>query len=125
MAAGDEKLDLSRKPTILKSDLTADLVLGLEGEDGLLVVTYGCGGCSNDYETTLTIAYREGDFVVDGYVYAWDTRNGIGSCEINFIAGTAVITQGLEGEAQPVEGTFTPVKLADWSDARRPAACDP
>ena len=43
------------------------------------MVRYGCGGCSNDYETTLTIISRGGEFLVAGFTYEWDTRYSAGT----------------------------------------------
>src|SRR5262245_1780980 len=79
--AGDGKFDQARKPTFVKKDLTVEGVLWVESKPrGSLALTYGCGGCSNDYETTLTIAYRQGEFLVAGYTYSWETRESAGSC---------------------------------------------
>ena len=47
----------------------------------------------------------------------------MGGCEIDFLAGKGVVSEGLE-EGKPIDGKFTPVKLADWSDAWRPEACN-
>ena len=126
LAAGDEKLDLSRKPAFLKKDLTSGLILGFEAKGkGSLIVKYGCGGCSNDYATTLTIVHRGGEFLLAGFTYDWDTRNdGIGSCDINFLAGKGVTSRGLGARSKPINAKFAPVKLADWSDDKRPKACD-
>ena len=52
---------------------------------GSLVITSGCGGCSNDYSTTLTIVYRGGEFLVGGYTYEWETRDSAGTCDIDFL----------------------------------------
>jgi hypothetical protein len=118
LGAGDEKLDLTRKPDLFKKDIATERVADLEpGGDGSLLLTYGCGGCSNDYQTTLTIVYRGGKFLVAGFTQDWDTREGIGSCDINFLSGQAVATRGLE-DASKAERKFKPVKLtlADWSE---------
>lgn len=124
LAAGDEKLDLSRQPAFLKKDLTTERVWGLESKGkGSLVVTYGCGGCSNDYETTLTIVDRRGKFLVAGVTYDWDTREGMGSCDINFLTGRGVVSRGLNGKSKPVKGKFRPMGLADWSDEIVSKAC--
>jgi hypothetical protein len=64
LGSGAEKLDLSRKPTFVKKDLTTERILALESKsNGSLVVIYGCGGCSNDYKTTLTVVHRRGEFL--------------------------------------------------------------
>jgi hypothetical protein len=47
----------------------------------------------------------------------------LGSCEIDFLSGKGVASDGLD-EGKPIEAQFTPVKLADWSDDKRPAACN-
>lgn len=122
---GEGKLDPAARPTFLKTGLTAEGIVQLDGdENGTLLLTYGCGGCSNDYETTLAIVYRDGEFLVAGYTYAWETREEVGSCEIDYLAGKGVMTEGLDGEGVEIKQTFTPVKLKDWSDDKRPAACE-
>jgi hypothetical protein len=126
LAAGEGSLEPSRVPTLIKKGIAAYPVLSLEGDGkGALILTSGCGGCSNDFETTLTILYRGSEFVVSAYSYGWDTRDGIGSCDIDFLTGQATITEGLDGSPRPIDGQFAPVKLTDWSDAVRPEACDP
>jgi hypothetical protein len=124
LGAGDGVTDLSRPPAVLKRGLTTALVLGMESrDDGALVVSYGCGGCSDDNETTLSIAWRDGEFVVAAFAYAWDTRQGIGGCEIDFFTGAAFGWQGLDADRTPVDGTFVPEKLIDWSDDKAVEAC--
>jgi hypothetical protein len=128
LSGGDEKLDLSRKPSFLKKDLATARVLAVESKAGrspALVIKYGCGGCSNDFGTTLTIVHRGRQFIVAGVSYDWDTRSGIGSCDVNFVTGKGVATQGLgeDKRTRRLKGKFTPVKLADWSDDMRPKAC--
>src|SRR5882724_8682754 len=79
LRAGSEALDPSRKADIRKDDVAHGHVMQLETNNkGSLLVHYGCGGCSNDYETTLTIVYRGGDFFVAGFSYNWETREGTG-----------------------------------------------
>ena len=124
LGGGDEKLDLSKKPGFLKKDLADGLILGFESRvKGSLIVKYGCGGCSNDHETTLTIVHRDGDFLVAGFTYAWDTRNeGIGGCDINFLSGKGVSSRGL-GKSKPIQAKFKPIRLAEWSEHKHPKAC--
>jgi hypothetical protein len=123
LGAGGEKLDLSKKPTFRK-DFAEVRFLGLESNSkGSLVVTDGCGGCSNDFETILTIVHRGGEFLVAGFTYQWETRDRRGSCDINFLSGRGVASDGVGGE-KPIKGKFRPIKLADWSDDKRPKPCD-
>jgi hypothetical protein len=118
--AGSEALDLSRKPDIRKDDLARGHVMQLETNSmGSLVVHYGCGGCSNDYETTLTVVYRGGVFFVAGFSYNWETREGVGSCDINFLTGKGVRSRAL-AKARPIRARFTPARLADWSVDKQP-----
>jgi len=135
LAAGDEKLDPARKPSFLKKGLATARVLAVESRGKatgkaagkpVLIVKYGCGGCSNDFSTTLAIVYRGGQFVVAGVTYDWDTRNGIGSCDVNFLTGGGVATEGLNAEKRTrrFKDRVRPVKLADWSEEKRPKACD-
>ena len=46
----------------------------------------------------------------------------VGKTEGRLLAGGSR-PEGLD-EGKPIDGKFTPVKLADWSDARRPEACN-
>jgi hypothetical protein len=120
LGAGSETLDPARKPDIRKDDLAHGHVMRLEtSSKGSLVIRYGCGGCSNDYETTMTIVYRGGDFFVAGFSYNWETREGVGSCDINFLTGKGVRSRGL-AKARPIRARFTAVRLADWSVDKQP-----
>jgi hypothetical protein len=124
LATGRGKRDLSRKPAILKKKLTTARILRFEkGDDGSLIVMSGCGGCSNDYATTLTIVYRGGAFRVGRATYDWDTRAGIGSCDVNFLAGKASVSHGL-AKGRSIRGKFAPVKLTDWSNEKMPTGCN-
>ena len=126
LGVGDGKLDPSRKPAFRRQGFVLDWpLLAVESKGkGSLVIVSGCGGCSNDYSTTLTIVYRGGEFLVGGYTYEWETRESAGTCDINFLTGKGTMLEGIEGDGKPLAGTFTPVKLADWSDDTRPKACD-
>lgn len=124
LRTGSEALDLSRKPDIRKDDLAHGHVMQLGANSkGSLTVQYGCGGCSNDYETTLTIVHRGGDFFVAGFSYNWETRdNGNGSCDINFLTGKGVRLRDL-AKARPIRARFKPVRLAEWSADKEPKIC--
>ena len=124
LGAGDGLLDLSQKPSIIKKDITANFVLTFEANrKGSLRIGYGCGGCSNDTVTTLTIVHRNGAFWVGGYTYDWETRDfGAGSCDINFLTGKAQQSKD-GGKTRALKGTFKPVKLADWEEERHVKVC--
>ncbi|WP_133254707.1 hypothetical protein [Mesorhizobium delmotii] len=134
LAAGDEKLDPSRKPAFIKKALTEGRVLELESKGkGSLSVTscFGCGA-NKSWAETLTIVHRRGKLRVAGYSRYWDwnvqTSDGdvettLGSCDINFLTGKGVASQGLD-DGQPIKGEFKPVALADWSYEGRPRPCE-
>jgi hypothetical protein len=134
LAAGDAKPDLSRKPSFLKKAITEGSISGLESKgNGSLIVTacFGCGA-SKSWAETLTIVHRHGEFLVAGYARDWDwnshTSDGsvdtiMGSCDIDFLSGKGVVSTMLD-EAKPIAGKFSPVKLKDWSDDKRPSACN-
>jgi hypothetical protein len=126
LAVGDGKVEPSRPFDFLKQDLAHGALVDLASNGkGSLIVKYGCGGCSNDDLTTLTIVHRGGEFLVAGLTYDWDTRNeGIGGCDINFLTGKGVTSRGLEGKSKPIRAKFRAVKLADWSDEKRPKVCN-
>lgn len=118
--AGTEPIDASRRPAIVKKGLADGTIATLETRGKSLLVQFGCGGCSNDYETVLTIAYRRGDFWVVGYTYEWETRDfGAGTCDINLATGKGTLSKD-GGKARAVKGRFAPVKLADWDRDREP-----
>ena len=128
LAVGNEKLDLSRKPTFLKKNLAVGSSTLDSNGKGSLMVRDGCGGCSNDRETTLTIVSRGGEFLVAGFTFEWETRDSAGTCDINFLTGKGTISEGAGVTERIVKrfvGKFTPVKLSDWSDDdNRPEACE-
>ena len=125
LGAGAGKRDPSLKPTIVKRHLTNARTLRFEATaKGSLIVMWGCGGCSNDFATTLTIVHRRGALWVGGVTYDWDTRAAIGTCDIDFLAGKGLRSDGPGAKAEPIKGRFRPIKLADWSEDMRPKACD-
>ncbi len=133
LAAGEEKLDPSRRPDFVRKGLTEDRVIDLESKGkGSLAMTscFGCGA-SKSTEDTLTIVYRQGQFLVGGYSRSWDwnqqTSDGVkttvGGCDINYLTGKGTVSKDLE-DGKPIKGKFRPVPLRDWSSDKRPKACD-
>jgi len=114
----------SHPPAITKKNITAARILRFESTpNSSLILESGCGGCSNDYATTLTIVHRGGTFWVARATYDWDTREAIGSCDIDFFGDKGLRSDG-QAKAKRIKGHFAPIKLADWSDAKRPKGCD-
>ena len=143
LGAGDDKLDLSHEPAFVKKAVVdreeTDWVQPLEkNDDGSLVVTAVYGwGARKSWGESLTIVHRDGELLVGGYAKDWewanevrkpdgsfDVETAIGGCDIDFLTGKAVASQGLDGEETPIEGKFTPVKLAHWPTGKLPEACE-
>lgn len=129
LGGGSEPVDLSRKPTILvESAVYGPNFFELSSSGSSLIVNGRCGGCSNDYDTTLTIVHRGGKLLVGGLTRSWETKDeGAGSCDIDFLTGRGTMSRGLNEDEQtePVSETLEPIALADWSEDRIPEACQP
>jgi hypothetical protein len=73
------------------------------------------------WSQTLTIVYRNGQFLVAGLTREardkLDPKAG-GSCELNFLNG-----KGKSG-GKAVESSSRPIKLADWLDEKLPKECN-
>lgn len=142
LGAGDEQIDLARKPSFVRKAIVdtkeTSWVQPLERNGGgsLLVTSVYGWGARQSWGETLTVAYRKGEFLVAGYSRGWEWGNEvrkpdggwdvetiIGGCDINFLSGKGVVSEGLD-ESKPIKGKFTPIKLADWSTADRPEACE-
>ena len=117
-----EAVGRSSRLAFTKRDIGEGHVFGLSASGRSLIVSFGCGGCSDDEEVTLTIVNRSGRMLVAGYRFDWDRRNGQGSCDINLLTGRATRTRGLAGP-RPMQGRFRPVLLADWLPDEFQAAC--
>ncbi|MEH2546976.1 hypothetical protein V1283_003621 [Bradyrhizobium sp. AZCC 2262] len=122
-----DKSDLSRKPSIVKRHLASGHVYEMASSgNGSLRVEVRCGGCSNDYDTVFSIAYRAGDFLVGGLTRSWELRDGrIGSCDVNYLTGKAVASKGLPTRNKVIRTALMPIKLADWSEQKTLRACRP
>lgn len=122
LGAGTDALDLSRRPSVTKEITTDPIRAFADKGAGSLLIKWGRGG-ANDYEVGLTIVHRRGRFLVGGLTHDWDTRSGMGSCDINFLTGRGVASRGL-AKTKPIRTRFKPVALADWSDDKHPKACN-
>lgn len=122
--AGEGPIDPARKPSFFRKGLADGTVAFLEAKGNKrgknkssFAVQFGCGGCTNDYETILTVVYRGGEFLVAGYTLAWEAREDSGECDLNFLTGKGTLVKN-GGKPRAVKGRFAPVKLADWDDAK-------
>lgn len=72
------------------------------------------------WSQTLTIVYRNKEFVVAGLTReerdTLDLKAG-GSCDINFLTGKG------KRNGKPIETKFPAMKLANWSDEKLPKEC--
>ncbi len=99
----------------------ASLEAGRGGSLRVLSLNEGIG--RNKWTQTLTIAFRNGRFVVAGLTYAtWDTidldnRESNYSCDVNFLTGRALRND------KPYPGRVKPVTLADFNPEELPKAC--
>ena len=133
LAGGDKKLGISGVPTFVKKAITEGSISSLEtNARGSLVLT-SCAGCgaNKSWAETLTIVYRNHDFLVGGYKRDWDWNSHLadntvdtktGSCDINFLTGNGAASQGLE-DNRPVKQKFKRIRLTDWSPANLPKIC--
>ncbi len=123
LRTGDELLDLSRRPDFVKDRIADDPILAFESKGGgSLIINSGRQMRNNSYEKTLTIVHRRGRFWVAGFTAAWETQQGMGSCDINFLTGRGVASRGLAG-SRPLKARFSPITLESWSPDRQPRAC--
>jgi hypothetical protein len=99
----------------------ASLEAGRGGSLRVLSLNEGIG--RNKWTQTLTIAFRNGRFVVAGLTYvtydtlALDDPTSNYTCDVNFLTGRAL------RNGKPHAGKVSPVTLADFDPADLPKAC--
>ena len=117
LGTGSDTPTALRKPTIFKSDIASGAAAGIvSGPKGELAIKYGCGGCSNDTDTELRLTYRQGQVLVGGYTLNWDTRSGVGSCEVDFLTGRGFVGHGVSNGGRQIKVRSGPIALSSWSD---------
>lgn len=73
------------------------------------------------WERTMTLAYRNGQFVVAGLTLtAWDTLNpkGGGTCDINYLSGKA------KAGKKMIKVASGGIPLSQWTEDKVPSACN-
>lgn len=87
----------------------------------LSVYSENTGVGRDKWEQTLTLAYRNGQYVVAGFTLnAWDglDPNGGVSCDINYLSGKGV--KNTKTKLAVISGG---IPLGQWSDDKIPKAC--
>lgn len=94
--------------------------LAVNGEGSLVIASANDAIGRSRWSETLTIAYRNGAFVVAGLTYAardtLDPKAG-GACEINYLTGVG------KRDGKPVKAVFARTPLAEWNNEDLPKAC--
>jgi hypothetical protein len=127
-AVDDAKPDTPLKPALVKKNAAwSGLMWGtrpslqVSDKGSLLIKSANYGVGRSRWDQTLTVVYRNKEFVVAGLTYlSFDTLDPKigGSCDLNFLTG-----KGLRN-GKPVETKFPVTKLADWSDEKLPKECN-
>lgn len=94
--------------------------LETNGKGSLLVKSMNDSVGRDRWSQTLTIVYRDKQFLIGGISYTardtLDPKAG-GTCELNLLTG-----KGLRN-GKPVQGKPAPIRLADWADDKLPKEC--
>ena len=99
--------------------------LSLNGAGSLIVTSMNEGCCRTRWNQKLTIAFRNGQFVVAGYTHTdRDTLEleNYGTCDVNFLAGKGEVSRG--GKAKTgFRAKFISPPLVQWNQDLVPAEC--
>jgi hypothetical protein len=115
------KLALVKKNFVWSGGMWGSLPsLSTNGKGSLIVKSENMAVGRNKWEQSLTVARRNGVFVVIGVSYtAYDTLDpkAGGTCDINLATGKGA------RNGKPVTMTPAMIKVADWSEDNMPKAC--
>jgi hypothetical protein len=116
--------DSDASPDFVRKAVGAGVVSGLsKGDKDELLLAYGCGGCSNDVTSMLSIVLKDSDYLVSRYQQDWDTPEGKGQCIIDYFANTGELTVDVEGKTTQLQGPFKMKKLSEWDETLQEEAC--
>lgn len=91
--------------------------LNLAENGSLQVISQNYGIGRDRWQKTLTIAYREGRYILAGYTYDWydslDLENS-GSCDVNLFNGRGFLSLGQEGRKRKIRVEMRAMPIADW-----------
>jgi hypothetical protein len=111
-------------PDFVRQAIGAGVVSGLaKGENGELLLAYGCGGCRDDVTSMLSINLKDNEFVVSRYQLDWETREGSGKCVIDYAGNKGELTIDVEEKTTQLQGPFKMKKLSDWDEITQNEAC--
>lgn len=127
LAIDDAKPDVALKPALVKKAAAWSGAmwgtrpsLEVSGKGSLLIKSGNEAIGRGRWTQTLTVVYRNKDFVVAGITRderdTLDLKAG-GSCDLNLLTGKG------QRISKPVETKFPAIKLADWSDEKLPKEC--
>ena len=115
------KLALVKKSFVWSGGMWGSLPsLATNGKGSLIVKSENMAVGRNKWEQSLTVARRNGEFVVIGVTYtAFDTLDpkAGGSCDINLATGKGT------RNGKPASVAAGAIKVADWSEDKMPKAC--
>jgi hypothetical protein len=117
------RLAVSKKNIAWVLRLAGTLPMLAITERGSLVITSGTEGPQSpemQWNTSLTVVYRNNAFVVAGYTStklyrSFPSENG--SCDVNLLTGKGVVNK------KPFETPAKAVALTDWSEDSVPQEC--
>jgi hypothetical protein len=111
-------------PDFVRKALGEGVVSGLaKGNSGELLLAYGCGGCRDDTTSVLSINLKDNEFVVSRYQLDWETREGSGTCVIDYAGNKGELTIDVEDKTTDLKGPFKMKKLSDWDEITQNEAC--
>jgi hypothetical protein len=127
LSLDDAKPDAPVKPALVKKNAAWSGAmwgtrpsLEVSGKGSLLIKSGNEAIGRGRWTQTLTVVYRDKDFVVAGVTRderdTLDLKAG-GSCDLNLLTGKG------KRDGKPVETKFPAMKLADWSDEKLPKEC--
>lgn len=114
------------RPALMKKDAAwtgamwgARPELGSNSKGSLLIKSGNDGIGRSRWSQTLTVVYRNREFVVAGLTREAHNTIDLTShdCDLNFLTGKG------KRDGKPVEAKTPAPKLADWSDENLPKAC--
>lgn len=94
---------------------TAELRLTEHGSLQVVSMNFAIG--RNRWQQTLTIAYRDGRYMLGGYTYEWydslDLENS-GTCDVNLFNGRGILETGQKMRKRKIRVAMRAMPITDW-----------